>query len=184
MSTIVTWFKTTVLVSTALALGLAAFPSLNVYALAPSEPPAPATPGPISNDRLEQIWAKEQSAYDRLGTLLDRSDELITKAQGLIDQAKSNGKDVSALQAALDAFADAVKRAHPVYESAKGIIAAHQGFDADGKVTDAQKAIQTVRDLRDKLKEIRQIISGPAKALREAIRAFRQANKPTPTPAR
>lgn len=182
MSTIVMWLKTTLLVSTIAALGLAAFPIANAYALEPSEPPTPGTPAPISNDKLEQIWAREQSAYNRIGALLDRSDELIAKIQELIDRAKSNGKDVSALQAALDAFADAVKQVHPVYESAKGIVASHQGFDANGKVTDVQKAIQTVKDMRDKLKEIRGIVSGPAKALREAIKAFRQANKPTPTP--
>lgn len=183
MSTIVIWFKTAVLVLTIAALGLVAFPVANAYALEASGPPTPATPGPISNDKLEQIWAKEQSAYDKIGTLLDRSDEFIAKVQKLIDRAKSNGKDVSAVQVALDAFAEAVKQAQPVYESAKGIVSAHQGFDENGKVTDAQKAIQTIRDLRDKLKEIRQIISGPARALREAIKAFRQANKPTPAPA-
>jgi methyl-accepting chemotaxis protein len=183
MSTIVIWFKTAVLVLTIAALGLVAFPVANAYALEASGPPTPATPGPISNDKLEQIWAKVRSAYDKIGTLLDRSDEFIAKVQKLIDRAKSNGKDVSAVQVALDAFAEAVKQAQPVYESAKGIVSAHQGFDENGKVTDAQKAIQTIRDLRDKLKEIRQIISGPARALREAIKAFRQANKPTPAPA-
>jgi hypothetical protein len=183
MSTIVMWFKTTVLVSMIAALGLAAFPVVSAYALEPLEPPTPGTPTPISNDRLEQIWAKEQSAYNRIGMLLDNSDLLVARIQKLIDQAKANGKDVSSVQAALDAFADAIKQARPVYDSAGGIITAHQGFDETGKVTNVQQAIQTVRDLRGLLMEIRQIVSGPAKALREAIQAFRQANKPTPTPA-
>ena len=85
------------------------------------------------------------------------------------------------LQAALDAFKEALKEAHPVYESAKGILNSHQGFDADGKVTDREKAIETVKELRDKMQEVRGIIGEPGKALREAIKTFRDAHRPADT---
>jgi uncharacterized protein YoxC len=183
MSTIVMWLNKTLQVVLVAALGLAALPVANAYALGQADPVTPPAPGQISNDRLEQIWAKEQSAYDRLGTFFDRIDGRLAKAQELIDRAKANGKDVSALQAALDAFADAVKQAHPIYESAKGIISSHQGFDQNGKVTDREQAIQTVKDLGGKLREIRQLLRDSGRALREAIRAFREANRSTATPA-
>jgi hypothetical protein len=138
---------------------------------------APAT----KNDRLERAWAREQQAYERVGQFFDRSDDRIAEAQQLIDKAKANGKDVTALQAALDAFAAAVKQARPVYEGGKGIVASHQGFDASGHVTDADKARQTVIEMGNKLKEVRQLIEPSARALREAVRAFRQANHPTGT---
>jgi hypothetical protein len=177
------WLKKISVLAWIAALGLSLVPMAGVYALGQADPPTPAA-GQISTDRLEQIWAKEQAAYNRLGTFLDRLDGRISKAQELIDKAKANGKDVSAIQAALDAFADAAKQAHPLYEGLKGIISSHQGFDANGKVTDQEKARETVKDLGGKLKEIRHLLVEPARALREAIKAFRQANRPagTPTP--
>ena len=112
---------------------------------------------------------------------MGRTDELIEKVQKLIDRAKANGKDVSAVQAALDAFKVAVKEAQPIYESIKGIVNSHQGFDSNGKVTDPQKAKETVQSMHAKFKEIRDTLNGTGRALREAIRAFRQGN-PRPQP--
>ena len=122
-----------------------------------------------------------QRVYERQGRILDRADEMVERFQDRIDRMEENGKDVTALQAALDTFEDALKEAHPIYESAKGIINSHQGFDADGEVTDREKALETIRDLGAKLKEIREIVGEPGKALREAIKAFRDANRPADT---
>ena len=112
---------------------------------------------------------------------MGRADELIERVQKLIDRAEANGKDVSAVQAALDAFAAAVKEANPIYESMKGIINSHQGFDDNGKVTDPEKAKETVSSMHEKMLEIKTVMDGTGRALREAIRAFREAN-PRPTP--
>ena len=75
-------------------------------------------------------------------------------------------------------FEDALREAHPIYESAKGIINSHQGFDAAGQVTDHEKAIETVKELGEKLKEVREIVGEPGKALREAFKTFRDAHRP------
>jgi hypothetical protein len=185
MSTIVMWSRRVLLAALIAALSLAAAPQLNGYALEAIDPVTPPT-GQVSTDRLEQVWAREQAACDRLGTFLDRVDGRISKAQELIEKARTNGRDVSAVQAALDAFAEAVKQAHPLYEGLKGILSSHQGFDANGKVVDQEKALQTVKDTGSKLREIRRLLVGPGKALREAVRAFREANRPagmaTPAP--
>jgi hypothetical protein len=117
--------------------------------------------------------------YNRLGLVFDGGNVMITKIQGLIDKAKANGKDVSAVQAALDAFVAARKAASPTYESLKGIVNSHQGFDSAGKVTDAVKAKATVQEMGIKLREIRDQLGGTARALKDAIRAFRAANKPS-----
>jgi len=182
MSMINWLLKKTVMAAALAALVLAALPSAGASALSPAEPPTPPAAGQLSTERLERIWAREQRTYERLGKLFENSDALLEKAQSLIDRAKANGKDVSAVQAALDAFAASVKQARPIYESGKGIVASHQGFDAAGKVTDPDKALQTVDDMRAKLKEIHDSLGGSGKALREALRAFREANKPVSTP--
>ena len=85
------------------------------------------------------------------------------------------------MQAALDAFAAAVKEANPIYESMKGIVNSHQGFDDNGKVTDPAKAKETVQSMHEKILEIKTIMNGTGQALREAIRTFREAN-PRPQP--
>jgi hypothetical protein len=82
------------------------------------------------------------------------------------------------VQAALDAFTASVKNTRPTYEGLNGIVNSHQGFDDAGKVTDAEKAKATVQEMGAKLKEIRDQMGGTGKVLREAIKAFRDANKP------
>lgn len=153
-----------------------------VQELVPSATPAPQTTA-ASYPRLQQAWAREQTVYGRLGKFFDNIDQRIARGQALIDKASANGRDVSALQAALDAFSAAVKQARPVYESSKGLIASHQGFDDQGGVVDAAKAFQTVLEMRLKLTELRGIVLPPARALRQAIQEFRQANQPIATPA-
>jgi hypothetical protein len=178
-----TLFKKTVLFALIAALGLAAMPFVSVFAAGENDPTPPPQPvGQISNERLERVWARQLRIYERMGS----TDEFVAKAQKLIDRAKTNGKDVSAVQAALDAFEAAAKGAHPIYESAKGIINSHHGFDGNGKVTDPAQARETVKAMHAKFKEIHDAMNGTGKALHEAIRAFRQANprpQPTLTPA-
>ena len=164
-------FKKTILFAFVLVLGLAVMPFVSASAAGEYEP----TPPPdkqISNERVERIWARQLRIYERMG----RTDEFVERVQKLIDRAKANGKDVSAVQAALDAFKAAVKDAQPIYESVKGILNSHQGFDSNGKVTDPEKAKETVKAIHEKFKEIRETMNGTRKELHEAIKAFREAN--------
>jgi hypothetical protein len=176
-------FKKTMLLALVAALTVASLPFASVSALGVDDPKPPKPDGQVTNEKLEQVWARQQSAYAKIGKGFDRDDEFTGKVQKLIDRAKENGKDVSAVQAALTAFEAAIKQAHPVYESGKGIINSHQGFDASGKVTDPEKARETVRAMGEKLKEIKAAMNGTGKALHEALKAFREANpRPAKTP--
>lgn len=161
------------------ALVFAAFPVTSAYAQGENPPKDKV----LTNERLEKIWARELKAYERLGKAFTDIDGTIAKIQERIDKAAKNGKDVTALQSALDAFAAALKSAKPKYESMNGLVNSHQGFDANGKVTDAEKAKSTVKEMGEKLKEVKDAMGGTGKALREAIKAFRQANKPVQPPA-
>ena len=172
-------FKKMILVALAAALVLAAFPVTGVFAQGENPPK-----GELTNERLERIWARQLKIYERLGKGFDDIDGQIAKFQARIDKAAENGKDVTAIQAALDAFEAALKSAKPTYESMNGIVNSHQGFDANGKVTDAEKAKSTVQDMRAKLKELKSEMGGTGKALREALKAFREANKPANAPER
>ena len=167
------FFKKTILVALIAALGLTSLSAFSVSAAGLSAPTALAQQQmQITNERLERIWERQLRRYERMG----RADEFIERVQKLIDRAEANGKDASAVQAALDAFAAAVKEANPIYESMKGIINSHQGFDDNGKVTDTEKAKETIQSMHEKFQEIKTVMNGTGQALREAIRAFREAN--------
>ncbi len=173
-------FKKTILLALVAALGVASLPFMSVAAAGANEP-TPPPQGELTDEGLEKIWAKQLHLYEKMG----KTDEFIGKVQGLIDRAAQNGKDVSAVQSALDAFAAAVDDAKPVYESAQAIIDSHAGFDANGNVTDSEQAQETVRAMGEKLKEIKDVMGGTGKALRDALHAFREANprpEKTPTP--
>jgi len=176
-------FKKTVLfalVAALATLGLASLPFVSVAAQGANDPtPPPAVQGQVTNERLEKIWARQLKLYERMG----KADDFVAKVQKLLDRATANGKDVSAIQSALDAFNAALKDAEPIYESAKGIINSHQGFDSNGKVTDPAKAKETIKAMHEKMQEIKTAMDGTGKALREAIKAFREANpRPVKTP--
>ncbi len=84
--------------------------------------------------------------------------------------------DTAGVQAALDAFNASVDEARPVYEAAQDVIRTHSGFDANGKVTVFEKAAGTLKSLKESLGNIREITGVNGKALREATKAFREAN--------
>jgi hypothetical protein len=172
------FFKKTILVALIAALGLTSLSAFSVSAAGLSAPTALAQQQrQITIERLEKIWAHQLRLYERMG----KTDTFIERVQKLIDRAEANGKDASAVQAALDAFADAWKEAKPIYESMNGLVNSHQGFDDNGKVTNPEKAKETVQSMHDKFQEIKTVMNGTGKALREAIKAFREAN-PRPTP--
>ena len=167
-------FKKTLLIALITALAVASLPLMSASAAPATDDPPPQRE--VSAERLEKVWARQLRLYEKIGKGYERSDGFVEKVQMLIDKAGANGKDVFALQAALDAFGEAMKDTHPIYESAKGIINSHQGFDNEGKVTDLEKAKETVKSMGEKLKEIKESMGGTGKALREAIKAFREAN--------
>ena len=175
--------KKLLLVALIFAVVLAAFPLGIASAAGLNDPVTPPATKP-DNTRLENVWAREQTVYQREGDRLARAGELVTKIQTLLDKAKAKGWDTSAVQAALDAFSAAIPAAQSAHAPGAAIISSHAGFDADGKVTDRTTAVQTVKSLAQVLKDTRTAMDGTGKALREAIKALREAHpRPTPTTA-
>jgi uncharacterized protein YukE len=172
-------FKKMILAAMAAALIFAAFPVTSAFAQGENPPK-----GVVSNEKLEQVWARQLKTYEKIGKGFEDTDAQIAKIQARIDTAAANGKDVTAVQAALNAFESALKSAKPTYASMNGIVNSHQGFDANGKVTDLEKAKSTVKEMHTKLEELKSAMGGTGKALHEALKAFREANKPAVAPER
>jgi chromosome segregation ATPase len=170
-------FKKTILTALIAALLLAALPLTGVSAAGQTDPTPPAQ-GQISNERLEKVWARMNRRYERLGRIFEKSDGLVERVNALIERLKEAGESTAELEAALAAYEDAVKQAHPIYESCNGIVNSHKGFDADGKVTDAEQARETIKELGAKFDEIKTAMNGTGKALIELLKSIREAHKP------
>ena len=156
------------------SLAIAAIPVTSAYA-ADETPP---TKGELTDEKIEEIWARQLQAYERMGKAYEDTDAHIARFQSMIDKAAANGKDVTSLQAALDAYETALLASEPAYEELGQVFRTHSGFDANGKVTDSEKAKATIKEARQGMKAIKDSMGGTFKALREAIKAFREANKP------
>ena len=135
------------------------------------------------NLRLEMAFARQQYNLQRIGLELGSSTQQQTRVQKLIDTAKANGKDTSALQTAFDALKTALITGQPLYDQAKTAATTHAGFDTSGKVSDAETAKATLKTINLALQQYRQTVGSAIKNLRTASDAFRQANpRPTKTP--
>ena len=127
---------------------------------------------------------REQLRFQREGFWLTQAQAVINRIQALIDKANQKGLDASAVQAALNAFSTVMPAAQAAHNKGIPIISNHAGFDASGKVTDPTTAVETTQALAQVLKDTRLTMNGTGKALRQAIRDFRQAHQKdvTPTP--
>jgi len=183
-----TIFRKFILGALIAALAIAVLPFSSAFAAAQSAaatPPAPQDPA-LADARLELVFATQKYRVEIISLSIDNADILFKRAQMLIDKAKSNGDDVSAVQTAFDAYKVAFEKGRPLYVQAQAVVDTHAGFDASGKLTDTEKAKATVKSLGDFLKQYRDTVGEARKALREAIQAFRQANPrstPIPIPA-
>ncbi len=167
-------FKKMILAVMAAALVFAAFPATSAFA---ADDPTSTSTGEVSNGKLEKAWARQSKIYNLLVMCFDDIDGQIAKVQERLDEAKSNGRDVAAAQAALDAFEAALKDTKPIYDSMEEIVNSHAGFDSNGKVTDAEQAKSTVQEMGEKLKEVKSSMGGTGKALHEALKALRKPTK-------
>jgi hypothetical protein len=175
--------KKIALVTLVIALGLAILPAAGASAAGIKEVANLPVNKTVDNSRLEQAWARLQQTYQKQGARLAAAEGIITKGQTLIDKATQKGYDTSAVQAALNAFSAALPGAQAAHDNGAAIIASHAGFDENGKVTDRTTAIATTKSLHQVLADTRAAMGGTGKALREAIKAFREANKPAQAPA-
>jgi hypothetical protein len=181
MILLATFLKKSIMIALILSLGLAALPFANAHA-AGSDDPATPPAAQSANQRLENLWSREQQVYQRAGELLTKAGNLIPKAQALVDKANAKVWDTTVVQAALNAFQSALQNAQAAYAPGAEIIADHTGFDTDSKVVDRQQAIATVKALRQVLKDTRGAMAGTSKALMQAFKDLRNAHKPTATP--
>jgi hypothetical protein len=149
-----------------------AFPTGSVAAASlaqqPQVTPAQKTPDPA---RLEKVYQREREALKAQAERFDRLDERVVKFAERIAKLKQDGKDVTVLEKALDAFKAKLAEARSQHEEAAQLLNNHAGFDAVGKVTDLTQAAATLKAAGKILRDVHQDLRP---ALREIIRVVRE----------
>ena len=163
-------FKKIVLIALVAMLSIAALPTASVSASELTDETSPPT-GEVTGEKLEAAWERALLLNERVGKTFERVDTLTEKIQTLIEKADEKGMDTSAVQAALDAFNAAVDEAYPVYEAAQDVIAAHAGFDANGKAKASVITLGTQADLQrlQRILILKQVLSAHATLLKPQI---------------
>lgn len=146
----------------------AALPLQSAFAAGLGDEPQP--PDPRDGSRMvERRFKLEQRRYEGQGKAFDKSDDLLAKAQEIIERAGDNGLDAGAAQSALDEFEAAVADVKPLYAQAGDLIDDHAGFDGSGKVTDVQVAAETVEKIHKLLDQVRDDVHDEREALQHAL---------------
>jgi hypothetical protein len=160
----------------------AAVPSGSVSAATPSSNLSVSRTNdipPQKANRIERAFKRTSKAVERQKSALEKVDKVVNRTEDFIQNMKDEGKDTTALSTALTAFKADVAEAGKVNQAALGILSKHDGFDADGKVTDVDKGRETIASARDQVIEFRAILSNAHHDIRNAIREYRKQNPPT-----
>jgi hypothetical protein len=127
---------------------------------------------------LTQAFNTENKWLAQQQQAIAKAEQAGAKIQQLIDTAAAEGLDVSVLQNALAAFNAEMATVKAENESAANLLAAHNGFDEQGNVTDRQAARQTVLDAKQALWQAHVTLSQAARSLHQAVREWKQAAFP------
>jgi hypothetical protein len=165
------------------AIGAASVPAFAQSSSPTANAPQQSSPSAARIAALEKAFASENTWLATQASNLQKIGQWVTKAQGLIDKAKAKGWNVSGLQAALNAFKAQICNAQGLHNTANAILTNHKGFDANGKVTGAAAAAQTVKDARQSLGDARRVMRQAVLDLRSVILNFRKAHKGSAQPA-
>jgi len=93
---------------------------------------------------MERTYAFQNKMLDYLDKRLSRTDEMQSRAQNKITSLKQQGKNVAALEVALDEFYKRISEPNQAKVKAKSILDFHSGFDGNRKVIDVVLARETI----------------------------------------
>lgn len=168
----------------AITMGSLILPKQSAYAdgvNAPHSMFVTRTPvAPLAKDAAEaalsNIFKREQNWLNIQSSHLQKASEIAGTTQRLIDAAKAEGKDTSALESALAQFNASIASAQADHNQAEGIISAANGFDGSGSVTDLNSAHQTVENARLSLRSAHNSIVQATRDLTQALHDWKNSN--------
>jgi len=174
------WFKFVSLLFIALmVVGTAAFafPVQAVSAQA-GEPPSTDSQNQDGANRriifLERAYQALLRFSEHVGKDYERIPNIVERIESLIGKLEENGLDPTPIPAALAEFQTAAVTDQSEYTEALAILAAHSGFDDDGKVIDRGQAAQTINQARVALQKAHRGFHEALQELRDVLQQYRE----------
>ncbi|MEI8164833.1 MAG: hypothetical protein WCG26_00580 [Chloroflexales bacterium] len=143
---------------------------------------APGTSQDSKTTVIERNYATAQAHLKLQDTALTRFGAFADKLAEVIATAQAKGKDTTALEQALATFRQKLEAARATWQTASDTLTSHAGFDAQGKVTDAATARETLKSARTAMQSAHTTVLSARTELRQALTAFRKANRTVVTP--
>jgi hypothetical protein len=145
---------------------------------APAAKPTPLDPkGMLSHTyKLEQNRLKVQDMRLKNAILY------AGKVNGMIAKLKMKNKDTAALEQAAATFRAEIAKARAEWQAASDTLTAHAGFDATGKVTNADQASATLKDAHGHIEQAHIIAHTAYANLHAAIATYRKAHREVKEP--
>jgi hypothetical protein len=167
----------------AITMGSLILPKQSAYADAANAPQMILTRTPVAplakdaaKAALSNMFKREQNWLNLQSSHLQKASEIAGTTQKLIDAAKTEGKDTSALESALTQFNASISSAQTDHNQAGDIINAANGFDGSGNVTDLNSAHQTVENARLSLRSAHNSIVQATRNLAQALRDWKNSH--------
>lgn len=160
---------------------LVALVALGTFAGSAAAAPATAKQPP-ANPALTRTYRAQLKRLKLQQQRLAHADQFAAKVDALVVKLKVKGKDTDEIEAALADFRATMASARAEWQLAADLLAAHAGFDADGKVTDTTQAGATLKAAHGHMEQAHTIARGAAKEMRQALAQFRKAARGTATP--
>jgi hypothetical protein len=129
--------------------------------------------GGESHWRLERAFRLAGQAVSRAEKILERSTKGNEKLDKFIAKMKEEGKDTSALEAARKALQQTINSAQTHVQKARQYLSSHTGFDANGKVIEAEQARQTLKSINEEMKSFREDMRGSFQSIKEEVKKLR-----------
>jgi hypothetical protein len=169
-----------------IALLLAAVVTVVLPATAPAyaDDATPVAPKKANGQGAAPAWLefqlkRAQIAFRAQTDNMARMNDETAAVQSLINALAAGGKDTGGLQAALTAFQGQIKAAQAPHDNAGAVLNTKAGFDANGVVTDAAQARQTVQDAARSMADAARVNGQARKDLRVAVREYVKAQVKT-----
>lgn len=176
-------FLSAVVLTTLLVGAFALALPTGVFAQTGNPPAQPTQAAPNAQNqqerrdtRLETLFQRAQKQVVNQAKLFAAVDTRLPKLQARIDTLKSQGVNVAALEKAVADFKIELNAARTAHNAAEQILKIHAGFDANGKVTNAQLAKDTLQQATQLLKQARQDVRPSLRNLVQVIRQTIRAN--------
>lgn len=170
-----------ILVVVLLGTAVLALPAGTVSAQTPI-PPTPADQAARGITRLEKAYQFELKALEKQEKALKGAEQMVEKAKEAIAKIKEKGGDPVKLEAALKAYEAKLAEAKKLHETAAAILKTHTGFDANGKVTDRAKAVETVKSAGQAIRQAHKAMGEGRKEILNLLKEWRKnwiKNRPT-----